>query len=63
VIVYRVKKLLTSVALGSCLFALSAASCSMISDPSCAGSDAECGNQVLNLGAESDFPLKMVAIS
>ena len=62
-VVMRLKKLLAGVALGSCLFALNAASCSMLADESCMGSDADCNNQTLNLGAESQIPLKTVAIS
>jgi len=63
VVVMRLKKLLAGVALGSCLFALNAASCSMLGDESCAGSDFDCSNQTLNLGAETQIPLKTVAIS
>ena len=62
-VVMRLKKLVAGVALGSCLFAFSAASCSMLSDESCVGSDADCSNQTLILGAETQIPLKTVAIS
>ena len=62
-VVQRLKKLVAGVALGSCLFAFSAASCSMLGDESCVDPDVECGNQSLNLGAETQIPLKTVAIS
>ncbi len=62
-VVQRLKKLVAGVALGSCLFAFNAASCSMLGDESCVGSDADCSNQMLNLGAETQIPLKTVAIS
>ena len=35
----------------------------MLGDESCVGSDADCSNQMLNLGAETQIPLKTVAIS
>jgi len=59
----QLKKLVAGVALGSCLFAFSAASCSMLGDESCVGSDFDCSNQTLILGAETQIPLKTVAIS
>ncbi len=62
-VVMRLKKLVAGVALGSCLFALNAASCSMLGDESCVSPDADCSNQTLNLGAETQIPLKTVAIS
>ncbi len=62
-VVMRLKKLVAGVALGSCLFALNAASCSMLGNESCVDPDVECSNQTLNLGAETQIPLKTVAIS
>ena len=62
-VVQRLLKLVAGVALGSCLFAFNAASCSMLGDESCVGSNVECSNQTLNLGAETQIPLKTVAIS
>ncbi len=62
-VLMRLKKLVAGVALGSCLFAVNAASCSMLGDESCLGSDTDCNNQTLNLGAETQIPLKTGAIS
>ncbi len=56
-VVQRLKKLVAGVALGSCLFALNAASCSMLGDEFCVGSDVDCSNHTLNLGAETQIPL------
>ena len=62
-VVMRLKKLVAGVALGSCLFAFNAASCSMLGDESCVDSTVECSSETLNLGAETQIPLKTVAIS